>query len=142
MTSAFIIIAKVFIKKLTKHIIYDYVWSTSFICSVPRENNPTKLDNFYHFSLQQFLAADFFMVRRKKKCSLFPLTSPKKLGTVGRHNFFFLINFFFFFFNESYSFSYCKHVHFLYYYFNWLKKQIKHHYLDELSAKLRKKSVN
>jgi len=29
-----------------------------------------------------------------KKCSLFPLTSPKKLGTVGRHNFFFLINFF------------------------------------------------
>ena len=32
-----------------------------------------------------------------KKSSLFPLTSPKKIGTVGRHNFFFLINFFFFF---------------------------------------------
>ena len=27
---------------------------------------------------------------RRKKCSLFPLTLPKKLGTVGRHNFFFL----------------------------------------------------
>jgi len=34
-------------------------------------------------------------IRRIKKCSLFPLTSPKKLGTVGRQNFFFLINFFF-----------------------------------------------
>ena len=32
-----------------------------------------------------------------KKSSLFPLTSPKKLGRVGRHNFFFLVNFFFFF---------------------------------------------
>ena len=36
------------------------------------------------------------LIRRKKKCSLFPLTSPKKLGMVGRHNFFFLINFFHF----------------------------------------------
>jgi len=35
------------------------------------------------------------LFRRIKKCSLFPLTSPKKLGTVGRQNFFFLINFVF-----------------------------------------------
>ena len=33
-------------------------------------------------------------IRRKKKSSLFPLTSPKKLGRVGRHNFFFLTNLF------------------------------------------------
>ena len=45
---------------------------------------------------------------RRKKSSLFPLTSPKKLGTVGRHNFFFLIN--------------CKHVHFCYFYLYLLKK--------------------
>ena len=25
---------------------------------------------------------------RRKKCSLFPLTLPKKIDTVGRHNFF------------------------------------------------------
>jgi len=36
-------------------------------------------------------------IRRKKKCSLFPLTSPNKLGTVGRHNFFFLLTFFYLF---------------------------------------------
>ena len=69
---------------------------------------------------------------RRKKCSLFPLTSPKKLGTVGRHNDFFLLTFF----NESYSFLYCKHANFCYFYFNWLKKQVKHHYLDELPTKL------
>ena len=43
---------------------------------------------------------------------------------VGRHNFFFLINFFFFFFKESYSFLYCKHVNFCYFYFNWLKSKL------------------
>ena len=70
---------------------------------------------------------------RRKKCSLFPLTSPKKIGRVGRHNvFFFLLTFF----KESYSFLYCKHVHFCYFYFNWLKQQVKHHYIDELPTKL------
>jgi len=52
----------------------------------------------------------------RRKNSLFPLTSPKKLGTVGRHNFFFLLTLFSFF-KESYSFLYCKHVHFCYFYF-------------------------
>ena len=36
-------------------------------------------------------------IKGVKKSSLFPLTSPKKLGTVDWHNFFFLINFFFLF---------------------------------------------
>ena len=44
---------------------------------------------------------NFIVIRRKKKSSLFPLTSPKKLGRVGRHNFFFLINFFFLFFSKN-----------------------------------------
>jgi len=41
---------------------------------------------------------------RRKKSSLFPLTSPKKLGTVSRHNFFPLINRFFFFQRKLLSF--------------------------------------
>ena len=39
--------------------------------------------------------------RRKKKCSLFPLTPPKKLGRVGWRNFFFLLTFFSFFFQRK-----------------------------------------
>jgi len=67
----------------------------------------------------------------------------KKLGTVGR--LFFLLTLFFPFFKESYSFLYCKHVHFCYFYLNWLKKQVKHHYIDKLPTKLQeieKKSQN
>jgi len=36
---------------------------------------------------------------------------------------FFLIIFFLFFFKESYSFLYCKHVHFCYCYINWLQSK-------------------
>jgi len=32
--------------------------------------------------------SDVASLIRRKKSSLFPLTSPKKLGRVGRHNFF------------------------------------------------------
>jgi len=64
------------------------------------------------FTRSFIIEAESQIVLRRKKCSLFPLTSPKTLGTVGRHNFFFLKTFFFFFFNESYSFLYYKHVHF------------------------------
>jgi len=56
----------------------------------------------------------------------------KKLGTFGRHNFFFLLTFFSFF-KESHF--YIANM-FIFFYFNWLEKQVKHHYYDELPTKL------
>ena len=64
---------------------------------------------------------------RLKKMFFVSTNIAKKLGTVG---------FFFLFFKESYSFLYCKHVHFCYFYSYWLKQHVKHNYLDELSTKL------
>jgi len=119
-----------------------YFWWYFIYCDI--ENKHVKLNcNLSHISQHLLFKNDdqsfkqihvyilFIHSLRRKKSSLFPLTLPKKLGTVGRHNFFFLINFFF---KESYSFLYCKHVHFCYFYLNCLKKQVKHHYLDKLST--------
>jgi len=121
--------------------INNYLWfKPSLCCNVPHTFSTKNGIFFKQHNIQLYTIPNL----RRKKSSLFPLTSPKKLGTVGRHNFFFLLTLFLFF-KESYSFLYCKHVYFCYFYFNWLQKQVKHHYLDELPTKLQyieKKSQN